>query len=67
VLLNWCWPNTPGPLRQAGVPVVAVRYGGIIHDFVMLDALRGTQAAEAAIGQAVAVPRQALGAEPATG
>jgi acetyl esterase/lipase len=27
-------------LREAGVPVTAVRYQGIIHDFVMLNALR---------------------------
>ncbi|MFF7985346.1 alpha/beta hydrolase [Streptomyces sp. NPDC007901] len=47
-------------LREAGVPVTAVRYQGIIHDFVMLDALRGTHAAEAAINQAVAVLRTAL-------
>ncbi|MEV0830967.1 alpha/beta hydrolase [Nonomuraea rubra] len=40
-------------LRQAGVPVTAVRYQGAIHGFVMLNALRGTQAAEAAIAQAV--------------
>ncbi|MFG3108948.1 alpha/beta hydrolase [Streptomyces tendae] len=38
-----------GKLRAAGVPVVAVRFQGIIHDFVMLDALRETRAAEAAI------------------
>jgi acetyl esterase/lipase len=47
-------------LRQAGVPVTAVRYQGIIHDFVMLNALRSTRAAEAAITQAVSVLRQAL-------
>ncbi|MFI7633535.1 alpha/beta hydrolase [Nonomuraea sp. NPDC049400] len=47
-------------LRQAGVPVTAVRYQGIIHDFVMLNALRGTHAAEAAIHQAVAALRTAL-------
>jgi acetyl esterase/lipase len=35
-------------LHEAGVPVTAVRYQGIIHDFVMLNALRGTHAAEAA-------------------
>ncbi|MEV4374973.1 alpha/beta hydrolase [Nonomuraea sp. NPDC049637] len=40
-------------LRQAGVPVTAVRYQGVIHDFMMLNALRGTQAAEGAIRQAV--------------
>jgi acetyl esterase/lipase len=39
-------------LRQAGVPVTAVRYQGIIHDFVMLNALRETRAATAAIAQA---------------
>ncbi|MEV4756039.1 alpha/beta hydrolase [Micromonospora sp. NPDC049559] len=48
-------------LRQAGVPVTAVRYQGVIHDFVMLNALRETHAAEAAINQAVAVLRGALG------
>ncbi|MEU6387865.1 alpha/beta hydrolase [Streptomyces sp. NPDC046939] len=48
-------------LRQAGVPVTAVRYQGVIHDFVMLNALRETHAAEAAIGQAVATLRTALG------
>jgi len=47
-------------LREAGVPVVATRYQGIIHDFVMLDALRGTNAAGAAISQAVATLRAAL-------
>ncbi|MFE0519682.1 alpha/beta hydrolase [Streptomyces sp. NPDC058954] len=47
-------------LRQAGVPVTAVRYQGIIHDFVMLNALRETHAAEAAINQAVATLRAAL-------
>ncbi|MGI5460568.1 alpha/beta hydrolase [Streptomyces sp. CA-249302] len=50
-----------GRLREAGVPVTAVRYQGIIHDFVMLDALRGTHAAEAAVRQAVATLREALG------
>jgi acetyl esterase/lipase len=47
-------------LREAGVPVVAVRYQGIVHDFVMLDALRGTHAAGAAIAQAGAFLAQAL-------
>ncbi|MBQ0855178.1 alpha/beta hydrolase [Streptomyces sp. NPDC057621] len=47
-------------LREAGVPVTAVRYQGIIHDFVMLNALRGTHAAEAAISQAIAVLKAAL-------
>ncbi|MEU1086210.1 alpha/beta hydrolase [Streptomyces sp. NPDC005576] len=47
-------------LREAGVAVTAVRYQGIIHDFVMLNALRGTHAAGAAIEQAVRVLRAAL-------
>ncbi|WP_030442238.1 alpha/beta hydrolase [Actinoplanes subtropicus] len=47
-------------LREAGVPVVATRYQGIIHDFVMLNALRGTNAAEAAITQAITTLRAAL-------
>lgn len=40
-----------GKLRNAGVAVTAVRYGGIIHDFVSLDALRDTHAARAATAQ----------------
>jgi acetyl esterase len=40
-------------LREAGVPVTAVRFQGVIHDFVMLNALRGTHAAQAAIDLAV--------------
>jgi acetyl esterase/lipase len=47
-------------LREAGVPVTAVRYQGVIHDFVMLNALRGTHAAEAAINQAADVVTKAL-------
>jgi acetyl esterase len=47
-------------LRQAGVPVTAVRYQGVIHDFVMVNALRETHAAEAAITQAIGVLRKAL-------
>jgi acetyl esterase len=47
-------------LREAGVDVTATRYEGIIHDFVMLNALRGTNAAGAAIAQAIAYLRSAL-------
>jgi acetyl esterase/lipase len=47
-------------LRAAGVDVTAVRYEGIIHDFVMLNALRPTNAAENAIAQAITYLRQAL-------
>ncbi|MDX3066412.1 MULTISPECIES: alpha/beta hydrolase [Streptomyces] len=50
-------------LREAGVAVTAVRYQGVIHDFVMLNALRGTHAAEAAIAQAVATLRTALASD----
>ncbi|WP_433430434.1 alpha/beta hydrolase [Nonomuraea sp. CA-141351] len=38
-------------LRAAGVPVTAVRYQGIIHDFVMVNAMRDTHAAKAATQQ----------------
>ncbi len=47
-------------LRAAGVAVTAVRFQGVIHDFVMLDALRGTHAAEAAITLAAGTLRTAL-------
>lgn len=47
-------------LREAGIPVTAVRFQGIIHDFVMLNALRGTHAAEAAITLAVRTLHAAL-------
>jgi acetyl esterase len=47
-------------LREAGVDVTATRYEGIIHDFVMLNALRTTNAAGAAIAQAIDYLRGAL-------
>lgn len=47
-------------LRRAGVEVTAVRYQGVIHDFVMLNALRQTHATEGAISQASAYLRRAL-------
>src|SRR3954470_5307827 len=47
-------------LRAAGTPVTTVRYDGITHDFMMLNALRDTHATRAAIAQAVAVLRLAL-------
>ncbi|WP_328995600.1 alpha/beta hydrolase [Kribbella sp. NBC_01245] len=47
-------------LRAAGVPVTAVRFQGIIHDFVMVDALRDTYAAQAAIDLAISTLRTAL-------
>jgi acetyl esterase/lipase len=47
-------------LRGAGVPVTQTRYGGIIHDFVMLHPLAGTHAAQAATAQGAAFLREAL-------
>ena len=47
-------------LRAAGVPVTAVRFQGIIHDFVMLNTLRSTNAAQGAITLAVQTLRAAL-------
>ena len=48
-------------LTEAGVRTTSVRYNGIIHDFMMLNPLRDTAAATAAIEQAIAVLRKALG------
>lgn len=48
-------------LRQAGVPIITVRYNGMLHDFMMLNPLRRTQATTAAVNQATAVLRAALG------
>ena len=41
--------------------MIATRYQGIIHDFVMLNALRQTRAARAAIEQATDFLSEALG------
>ncbi|WP_338701922.1 alpha/beta hydrolase [Streptomyces sp. Q6] len=49
-------------LREAGVEVTAIRVQGVIHDFVLLNALRGTQGAEVAITLAIATLRKALAA-----
>ncbi|MBF6124525.1 alpha/beta hydrolase [Nocardia brasiliensis] len=49
-----------GTLREAGVPVTQVRYGGIIHDFVMVNSMHDTYAAKAAVAQAVAALKAAL-------
>jgi acetyl esterase/lipase len=48
-------------LRQAQVAVTAARYEGIIHDFVMLNTLRETHAAQAAITQAISFLKQEFG------
>ncbi|MFK0200569.1 alpha/beta hydrolase [Streptomyces lavendulae] len=47
-------------LREAGVPVTALRALGTIHDFVMLDALRDTRAARLAVRLATDTLREAL-------
>ncbi|MGA5193983.1 alpha/beta hydrolase [Streptomyces exfoliatus] len=47
-------------LRAAGVPVVSVRYQGTIHGFMVLDPLRDTDAARAALVQALDTAHVAL-------
>ena len=47
-------------LRRAGVETTAVRYGGIIHDFVMVNSMHDTPQAKAAIAQGVAHLRTVL-------
>jgi acetyl esterase len=45
-------------LAKAGVNVIATRYNGTIHDFMMLNPIAMTPAARGAIMQAVAFLRQ---------
>lgn len=47
-------------LRAAGVPVTLTHFGAITHDFMMLDALAGTDADRQAVAETTAVLRQAL-------
>ena len=47
-------------LTEAGVPTTSVRYNAIIHDFMLLNPVRETRAATAAIEQAIHVLRKAL-------
>jgi acetyl esterase/lipase len=47
-------------LAQAGVRTTSVRYNGTIHDFLMLNPLRGTAATSSALEHAVQVLRRAL-------
>jgi acetyl esterase len=47
-------------LTAVGVPTTSVRFNGTIHDFLMLNPLRGTQATAAALAQAIHVLRTAL-------
>ena len=48
-------------LTAAGVRTTCVRYNGIIHDFMMLNPLRGTAATTGAVEQAIRVLRRAFG------
>jgi acetyl esterase len=50
-------------LRLAGVPVTAVRYDGVVHDFMLLNSMSQTNATRAAIAQATAFLRDALGTD----
>ncbi|MFH8443153.1 alpha/beta hydrolase [Streptomyces sp. NPDC018026] len=50
-------------LVRAGVPTTSVRYNAVLHDFMMLNPVRGTRAAGAAVEQAVHVLRKALGTD----
>ncbi|GAA2118120.1 alpha/beta hydrolase [Actinomadura napierensis] len=47
-------------LTEAGVPTTAIRYNGTLHDFMMLDPVRDTQASRAATAQAITVLQAAL-------
>jgi acetyl esterase/lipase len=51
-------------LRAAGVPVTATRYGGVIHDFMMLNPLREMPPAGRAIREAQDFLGEALGVRP---
>jgi acetyl esterase/lipase len=44
----------------AGVPVTTIRYDGVVHDFMLLNAMRESKATRAAIGQATTSLREAL-------
>ena len=48
-------------LRAAGVAVTTVRYDGVVHDFMLLNAMSESRATRAAIAQATAHLRAALG------
>jgi acetyl esterase len=48
-------------LREAGVPTTSVRFNGIIHDFLMLNALKDTESTRSAIRLTVGALREAFG------
>ena len=47
-------------LKEAGVSVTATRYNGMIHDFVLLNAIRKVPGVEAALREACTAIRDAL-------
>jgi len=47
-------------LKEAGVTVTATRYNGMIHDFVLLNAIHEVSGVQSALAQAGAAIRQAL-------
>ena len=47
-------------LRRAGANVTSVRYEGVFHDFMMLNALAETNATRDAVAQAVRALKNAL-------
>jgi acetyl esterase len=47
-------------LREAGVDVTATRYNGMIHDFVLLNAIHDVPGTQAALQQAAQAVRDAL-------
>lgn len=47
-------------LKEAGIAVTAIRYNGMIHDFVLLNAIRDVPGVQAAIEQASKAIREAL-------
>ena len=47
-------------LRRAGVPATNARFGGVVHDFVMINDLHDTEAAKAAVLLAAASLKVAL-------
>ena len=52
-------------LRLADVPVTAVRYDGVVHDFMLLNLMSQAKGTRAAIAQATTFLRAALGTEEA--
>jgi acetyl esterase len=47
-------------LKEAGVPVTAIRYNGTIHDFVLLNGIKDVPSTQAALKQAGDAIREAL-------